>query len=168
MFITQSGSCTLWPPRLLCCFPLHRRQISSDMTSSPLSSTATKTSTSKGLAWRLNKSACNSGNFIFHQSVLRHFMVFFVHFSSLHRPRSEATTNPGQVCKVPFGPVPPSAVSPHSSASVFVHFCSRLEPGPTNEPFARRTLSRPFWKSCASKYLPHAGHVMIYSRPFRS
>ena len=27
LFITQSGSCTLGPPRLLiCCFPLHRRQ----------------------------------------------------------------------------------------------------------------------------------------------
>jgi len=63
LFITQSGSCTYRPPRLLlCCFPLHRRQISSDITSSPLSSTATKTQTSKGLAWRLNKSACNSAN----------------------------------------------------------------------------------------------------------
>ena len=42
-FITQSGRCILRPPRLLlCCFPLHRRQISSDITSSPLSSTATK------------------------------------------------------------------------------------------------------------------------------
>ena len=63
LFITQFGSCTLRPPRLLlCCFPLNRRQISSDTTSSPLSSTATKTQTSKGLAWRLNKSACNSAN----------------------------------------------------------------------------------------------------------
>ena len=43
-FITQSGSCTRPPPRLrLCCFPLHRREISSDITTSPLSSTATKT-----------------------------------------------------------------------------------------------------------------------------
>ena len=65
LFITQSGSCALRPPRLfLCCFPLYRRQISLDITSSPLSSTATKTETSKGLAWRLNKSACNSANFI--------------------------------------------------------------------------------------------------------
>ena len=45
LFITQvSGSCTLRPPLLLfCCFPLHRRQMSSDITPSPLSSTATKT-----------------------------------------------------------------------------------------------------------------------------
>ena len=43
LFITQSGSCILWPPcLLLCCFPLHRRQISSDTTSSLVSSTATK------------------------------------------------------------------------------------------------------------------------------
>ena len=49
-FITQSGSCTFRPPRLLCCFPLHRRRISSDITSSPLSSTATKTQTSKRLS----------------------------------------------------------------------------------------------------------------------
>ena len=64
LFITQSGSCKLRPPRLLlCCFPLHRRQTSSDITSSPLSSTATKTQTCKGLAWRLNKSACNSANY---------------------------------------------------------------------------------------------------------
>ena len=62
LFITQSGSCTLRPPRLLCCFELHRWQISSDITSSPPSSTATKTQTSNGLARRLNKSACNSGN----------------------------------------------------------------------------------------------------------
>ena len=63
--INQSGSCTLWPLRLLyCCFPLNRRQISSDITSSPLLATTTKTLTSKGLAWRLNKSACNSGNVI--------------------------------------------------------------------------------------------------------
>ena len=63
LFITQSGSCTLRPARLLlCCVPLHRRQILSDTTSSPLSLTATKTQASKGLAWRLNKSACNSGN----------------------------------------------------------------------------------------------------------
>ena len=42
--IPQSGSCTPRPPRLLFfCFPLHRRQISSDITSSPLSSTASKT-----------------------------------------------------------------------------------------------------------------------------
>ena len=67
LFITQSGSCTLRSPRLLlCCFPLHRRQISSDITSSPLSSTATKTRSSKGLAWRLNKSACNSANVLHH------------------------------------------------------------------------------------------------------
>ena len=68
----QSGSCTLRPPRLLLrCFPLHRRQISSvhrrkissDITSSPLSSTATKTYTSEGLAWRLNESPWNSGNY---------------------------------------------------------------------------------------------------------
>ena len=40
--INESGSCTLRPTRLLaCCFPLHRRQISSDITCSPLSSTAT-------------------------------------------------------------------------------------------------------------------------------
>ena len=63
LFITQSGSCTLRPPRLLlCCFSLHRRQISSDLTSSPFSSTATKTQTSEGLACRLNTSACNSAN----------------------------------------------------------------------------------------------------------
>ena len=63
LFITQSGSCTLRPARLLlCCVPLHRRQILSDTTSSPLSLTATKTQASKGLAWRVNKSACNSGN----------------------------------------------------------------------------------------------------------
>ena len=43
LFTTPSGSCTLRPPRLLlCCFPLHRRQISSDITYSLLSSTATK------------------------------------------------------------------------------------------------------------------------------
>ena len=53
LFTTQSGSCTLRPPRLLiCCFLLRRRQISSDISSSPRSSTATKTQTSKGLAWR--------------------------------------------------------------------------------------------------------------------
>ena len=46
---------------LLCCSSLHRRQISSDITSSPFSSTATKPSSSKGLAWWLNKSACNPG-----------------------------------------------------------------------------------------------------------
>ena len=41
LFITQSGRCILRPPRLLLCsFPLHRRQISSDITSSPLSSAA--------------------------------------------------------------------------------------------------------------------------------
>ena len=34
LFITQSGSCTLRRPRLLCCFPLHRRQNSSDIMSS--------------------------------------------------------------------------------------------------------------------------------------
>ena len=67
LFITQSGSCTLRPPRLLlCCFPLRRRQISSDITFSPLSATATKAQTSKGLAWRLNKSACNSGTIIYY------------------------------------------------------------------------------------------------------
>ena len=61
--INQSGSCTLRPLRLLyCCFPLNRRQITSDITSSPLFATATQKRTSKGLAWRLNKSACNSGN----------------------------------------------------------------------------------------------------------
>ena len=44
IFINQFGGCTLRPPRLLlCCF--HRRQISSDKTSSPVSSTATKTYT---------------------------------------------------------------------------------------------------------------------------
>ena len=43
-------------------FPLHRRQISSDITCSSLSSTATKTKACKGLAWRLNKSPCNSAN----------------------------------------------------------------------------------------------------------
>ena len=49
-FITQSGSCTLRPRRLvLCCFPLHWRQISPGITSSPLSSTATKTQISEGL-----------------------------------------------------------------------------------------------------------------------
>ena len=48
----QSGSCTLRPPRLLLrCFPLRRRQISSDVPSSPLSSAATKTQTSKGLLY---------------------------------------------------------------------------------------------------------------------
>ena len=62
LFITQSGSCTVRPPRLLCCFPFHQQQIPWDTTSSPLSSTATKTQTSKGLAWQLNKSACNSVN----------------------------------------------------------------------------------------------------------
>ena len=62
LFITQSGSCTLRPPCLLWCFPSHPQQISSDITSSPLSSSATKTQTSKGTAWRLNESACNSGN----------------------------------------------------------------------------------------------------------
>ena len=63
LFMTQSGSCILRPPRLLLsCFPLHRRQISSDITSSALSSTAAKRQTSKGLAWRLNKSAWNSVN----------------------------------------------------------------------------------------------------------
>ena len=42
--INQSGSCTLRPLRLLYgCFPLNRRQISSDVTSSPLLATATKT-----------------------------------------------------------------------------------------------------------------------------
>ena len=42
--INQSGSCTLRPLRLLyCCFPLNRRQISSDVTSSPLFATATRT-----------------------------------------------------------------------------------------------------------------------------
>ena len=36
--INQSGSCTLRPLRLLCCcFPLNRRQISSDIKSSPSS-----------------------------------------------------------------------------------------------------------------------------------
>ena len=60
LFVTQSGSCTFWPPRLLSCFPLHRWQISSDITSSPLSSTTTKTETSKGPARRLNKLACVS------------------------------------------------------------------------------------------------------------
>ena len=44
LFITQSGSCTRRPPRLrLCCFPLHRRQISSNVTPLPLLSTATNT-----------------------------------------------------------------------------------------------------------------------------
>ena len=66
LFITQSGSCTLRRPRLLCCFPLRRQQIPSDKTYSPLSSTATKTQTSKGLARRLNKSLCNSGNELLH------------------------------------------------------------------------------------------------------
>ena len=62
--INQYGSCTLRSLRLLCCcFPLNRRQISSGIPSSPLFATATKTQTSKGLAWRLNKSACNSGNY---------------------------------------------------------------------------------------------------------
>ena len=61
--IKESGSCTLRPPRLfLCCFPLHRRQTSSDITSSALSSTATKPTSTKGLAWRLNNSACNPAN----------------------------------------------------------------------------------------------------------
>ena len=42
--INQFGSCTLRPLRLLyCCFPLNRRQISSDITSSPLFATASKT-----------------------------------------------------------------------------------------------------------------------------
>ena len=41
--MNQFGSCTLRPLRLLyCCFPLNRRQISSDVTSSPLFATATK------------------------------------------------------------------------------------------------------------------------------
>ena len=41
--MNQFGSCTLRPLRLLyCCFPLNRRQISSDITSSPLFATATK------------------------------------------------------------------------------------------------------------------------------
>ena len=44
LLITQSGSWTLRPPRLLLsCFPLFRRHILSDITYSPLSSTATKT-----------------------------------------------------------------------------------------------------------------------------
>ena len=65
LFLTQSGSCTRRPLRLLiCCFSLHRRLITSDITSSPHSSTATKPKASKGLlvAWRLDKSACNSAN----------------------------------------------------------------------------------------------------------
>ena len=61
--INQSGSCTLRPLRLLHrCIPLNQRQISSDITSSPLFATATKTYTSKGRTWRLNKSACNSAS----------------------------------------------------------------------------------------------------------
>ena len=47
---------------LYCCVPLNRWQISPDMIPSPLFATATKTKTSKGLACRLNKSACNSAN----------------------------------------------------------------------------------------------------------
>ena len=50
LFKTQSGSCTLWPPRLVSCFPLFRRQISPEITSSPLSLTATKARPSTGLA----------------------------------------------------------------------------------------------------------------------
>ena len=42
VFTSNWWSCTFRPPRLLCCFPLHRWQISSDITSAPLSSTATK------------------------------------------------------------------------------------------------------------------------------
>ena len=50
-------------PRILsCCFLLRRRQISSDIISWPFLSTAIKTQTCKGLACRLNKSACLSGN----------------------------------------------------------------------------------------------------------
>ena len=61
--MNQSGSCTLRPPRfVLAPFPLHRRQLSSNTTPSPLSSITTKTLTSKGLAWRLNKPPCNSAN----------------------------------------------------------------------------------------------------------
>ena len=41
--IRHCGSCTLRPLRLVyCCFPLNRRQTSSDITSSPLFGTATK------------------------------------------------------------------------------------------------------------------------------
>ena len=72
-YLTQYGSCTLRPPRLVCCFPLHRPQIWSELTCSSLSSTATKTQTSKGLAWRLNKSACNSANVSFLQVNLHTF-----------------------------------------------------------------------------------------------
>ena len=46
----------------LCCCRLRRRQISSDRTYSPLSSTTTKTWLCKGLACRLHKSPCNSAN----------------------------------------------------------------------------------------------------------
>ena len=42
LFITQSGTCTLRPPPLLFCFLSHRRQMSSDIIFSPVSSTAIK------------------------------------------------------------------------------------------------------------------------------
>ena len=85
LFTTQSGSCTLRPPRLhLCCFPLHRRQMSSDITYSPISSIATKTQPSKGLAWRLNKSACNP--------ILATLYVCTMNIEACRRPvRSKAT-----------------------------------------------------------------------------
>ena len=47
---------------LLSFFPLYRRQISSDITYSPLSSAATKTKPSKRLEWWPNKSLRNSAN----------------------------------------------------------------------------------------------------------
>ena len=63
LFITQSASCTVRLPCLLhCCFPSHGWQISLDIASLPLSSTARKTKTSKWLAWRLSKSVCSSCN----------------------------------------------------------------------------------------------------------
>ena len=40
--INQSGCCTRRPPLMFCCSPLNRRQISLDITYSPLFATATK------------------------------------------------------------------------------------------------------------------------------
>ena len=62
--INESGSCTLRPLRLLPgCFPLHRRQKSRRTYHVHLlRRPPQKHGTSKGLAWRLNKSQCNSAN----------------------------------------------------------------------------------------------------------
>ena len=89
LFLTQSGSCTFRPPRvLLCCFPLHRRQISSDMTSSPLSSTSTKTQTSKGPAWRLNKSACNSAKIVMEEAYYGAYKPMHLQSPKIRKVRS--------------------------------------------------------------------------------